>query len=296
MNRLRTKILITGLVLVVLAEIAVRLSGITDFPLYDANSQIGYIPKASQSGDFLRTNHWQFNSKNMGAAEFTPTQAMDNLLIGDSVVLGGNPYRQEDRLGPQLSKFIGQPVWPISAGSWALRNELSYLRMHPDVVSQSDRFVFVLNGGDFEQASSWSCEKTHPRSRPISAALYVFRKYVWDWGTCGQIPNEVLVPSGDWRPELQQFLASDAVQNKPVVFFLYPDKAEMTVKTALEAGVESHVTELRKACPVPVLIYSVGRDPRWKLALYKDGIHPSKDGVKVLAEIIGAPSVNTKLP
>ena len=57
------------------------------------------------------------------AGEFAPSpEAFDVLLIGDSLVLGGNKYRLEDRLGPQLSQLTGLPIWPIAAGSWSLRN------------------------------------------------------------------------------------------------------------------------------------------------------------------------------
>ncbi|MGU5731348.1 hypothetical protein ACV1DR_20970 [Aeromonas jandaei] len=131
--KLRTKIL-TGVVLgLALIEIGIRISGIIDFPLYDADNHIGYIPKPNQSGSFLRTHDWQFNSLSMGATEFRPTDKdTDTLLIGDSIVLGGNPYKQGDRLGPQLQLIHGGNVWPISAGSWALRNELVYLNLHPE--------------------------------------------------------------------------------------------------------------------------------------------------------------------
>ena len=83
-------------------ELGLRAAGAVDFPLYEANNEIGYIPKASQQGSFLRTNDWQFNSRHMGADELALGQRRATLLIGDSVVLGGNPLRQQDRLGPQL--------------------------------------------------------------------------------------------------------------------------------------------------------------------------------------------------
>ncbi len=64
-------------------------------------------------------------------------------------------------------------LWPISAGSWALRNELAYLRVNPDVVTQIDALVFVFNSGDFAEASSWKCELTHPRTKPnLAWAIY----------------------------------------------------------------------------------------------------------------------------
>lgn len=228
-------------------EAGLRLSGIADFPLYDADSVIGYIPKASQSGVFLRKNDWAFNTEHMGAVEFSPTDAIDDLLVGDSVVLGGNPYKQNDRLGPRLSKILKEPVWPISAGSWSLRNELIYLRLHPEVVQGVDRIIFVLDSGDFEEASSWSCEETHPRTYPFLVSMYVFKKYIYNWSPCGEVPRYLKVSTGNWQLELHGFISSEQVRGKPIFFILYPDKAEVLDSNKLQYDLEVHTQELISA-------------------------------------------------
>lgn len=280
-----------------LAEIAVRISGISDFPIYQADSEIGYIPAPLQSGNFLRKNHWQFNSKSMGAPEFAPSDAIDTLLIGDSVVGGGNPYKDEDRLGPQLKTILQHSAWPISAGSWGLRNELKYLKLHPEVTQAIDQFIFVLNNGDFGEASSWSCEKTHPRSHPLWATLFVFKKYLWDWEACDQIPSNLVLPKGNWKRELREFLASKQARNKPVVFVLYPDREETEGKKSL-ADLESQSTEILaqgNAVNARIAIFSVARDPRWNSTYYRDAIHPTVDGTRILAEIIANPANSAEL-
>lgn len=287
--KLRTKFL-TGTVLgLVLIEIVIRISGIMDFPLYDADNRIGYIPKPNQSGSFLRIHDWQFNSLSMGASEFKPSDAVvDTLLIGDSVVLGGNPYKQADRLGPQLQKIHGGNVWPISAGSWGLRNELIYLNLHPDVVAAADELIFVLNSGDFAEASSWACEETHPRSYPVYATAYVIKKYIYNWSACGIVPADLKVPEGDWKSELKHLLQSQLIKDKKVSFFLYPDKNEFTYDALQVEKLESHAIELVHSGATKV--YSVGRDLRWAdKQLYRDGIHPSVPGTGVLARIIYLP-------
>ena len=287
--KLRTKIL-TGVVLgLALIEIGIRISGIIDFPLYDADNHIGYIPKPNQSGSFLRTHDWQFNSLSMGATEFRPTDKdTDTLLIGDSIVLGGNPYKQGDRLGPQLQLIHGGNVWPISAGSWALRNELVYLNLHPEVVAAVDELIFVLNSGDFAEASSWACEETHPRSYPIYATAYVIKKYIYNWSTCGTIPTDLKVPEGDWKSELKHLLSSQLINDKKVSFFLYPDKNEFADDALQVERLESHAIELVNSGATKV--YNVGRDLRWTdKQLYRDGIHPSVLGTGVLARIIYSP-------
>lgn len=84
------------------AEGGVRALGQVDFALFEANAQVGYIPAANQQGSFLNKNHWQFNGLHMGAPAFAPNPLRDVLLVGDSVVYGGNAYRQLQRLGPTL--------------------------------------------------------------------------------------------------------------------------------------------------------------------------------------------------
>lgn len=277
-------------------EVLARAAGVIDFPLYEANREIGYIPKASQSGSFLRKNDWSFNAKSMGAPEFVPSAQPDLLLIGDSIVYGGNPYRQQERLGPQLQKLSGTPVWPISAGSWALRNELTYLRLNPDVVRQVDSFVFVLNKGDFDQASSWSCETSHPRSRPALAMLYLFQKYVWDWRTCGDVLDEMKVPEGDWKQELKVFLLRPEVQGKPIAFFLYPTRTEMNGHALPAERVGRYAAQIRSVVGEAAMLFDVGRDPRWSAKYYRDDYHPSPEGTAALAAIIHEPRPEARLP
>ena len=49
-------------------ELLVRSLGMVDFPLYEANALIGYIPAANQKGSFLNSHDWQFNEKHMELA------------------------------------------------------------------------------------------------------------------------------------------------------------------------------------------------------------------------------------
>lgn len=276
-------------------ELAVRASGLTDFPLYDANNQIGYIPKPSQSGSFLNKNAWEFNSLSMGAGPFIPADGINTLLVGDSIVLGGNPYRQEDRLGPVLQRESKSTIWPISAGSWSLRNELTYLKNHPEVLRKIDNFIFVLNSEDFQQASSWGCEVTHPRSYPISSAFYVFTKYVYNFNPCNGITPELAVESGDWKQEVKDFIANKDVQGKPVSFFLYPKKTEAIDALLSTSDLEVYAPYLKQENNENIRVFSVARDIRWSSNFYRDEIHPTVEGTKVLASIINSPNQNIEL-
>ena len=272
----------TTLLGLAICEITARSLGIVDFPLYSANTTLGYIPKANQNGSFRNTNNWVFNEYHMGSRPFTPSVKTDVLIIGDSIVLGGNPLKQNERLGPQLESISDFAVWPISAGSWALRNELAYLRENSSLISQVDSIVFVLNTGDLDKASSWKCELTHPRTRPTIASWYLFKKYIFDFHECDvAVSPEFAVENGDLLAETKEFLKAAGSKTH---FVIYPDKVEFADRSIWK----------QKSAPLRDFLTSAGvntitdvtDDEKWNLSLYRDGIHPNAAGNKELAEII----------
>ena len=278
------------ILILAILEIATRITLISDFPLYDANNKIGYIPKANQNGRFLWTHDWQFNEYHMGADAFKPTNNEDILLIGDSIVYGGNPLKGPERLGQNLQKKLNLAVWPISAGSWGMRNELIYLKSNLEVVKNVDTIIFVWNSGDFDKASSWSCEATHPTHEPISAFLYAFQKYVYNWDKCnGEIKPEFLVPDGDWHKKLKAFMDSPEMKNKKVKAFLYPYVNEEKDMNLLRKKLDKHINEIHQAGISNII--SVGHDSRWNTTYYRDDVHPNAKGNEVLAAIIYKPEL-----
>jgi hypothetical protein len=270
-------------VVVVLAEFGLRAFGLNDFPLYLGDSHIGYIPAANQHGSFMNKNDWTFNSIHMGAPEFAPGPQRDVLIIGDSVVYGGNPFKQEERLGPQLAHQLKDAkVWPISAGSWSIRNELIWLSDHPEVVSKVEDIVFVLNNGDpINEASSWKCEITHPRHYPVSVLLYEIRKEL-KLDNCTDIPEGLKVPDVVWQEQLQAWLASDAVKGKRIHFVLYPSKDEFAFNPSIATASTRHALE----AVGNFRIMEVARQDAWKASYFRDSIHPTAEGNVVLAQLI----------
>lgn len=265
-------------------EAGVRLAGLVDQPLFDANSTIGYIPSADQKGIFLNRNDWVINDKHMGADTFFPGDEGNVLLVGDSIVWGGNPYTREERLGTQLQSLMGSvKVWPIAAGSWGLQNEMTYLKLFPEVVDRIDTIVFVINSGDLDGPSSWGCTLTHPREKPMSAAWFIARKYVFH-SPCEGIPPDMAVKKIPPLPTLQEFLKTHP--NKRVIFVLYPDIKQTADPRLRNSQLETMKPQLA-AVGVQEIV-SVGEDPRWIAAapFYKDAIHPTPLGMSILAKII----------
>lgn len=263
-------------------ETAVRIAGLVDFPLYEANNRIGYILKPNQSGSFMNSHDWAFNEISMGTARrFAPSEKTDVLLIGDSLVLGGNPYRQEDRLGPQLETVSGDVIWPISAGSWGIQNELEYLTEHPEVVASVDRIVFLVNSGDFDKPSSWALETTHPTHPPFSALWYLIEKNVIK--PKSDVRPEMLVQVKEPYAEFQRFASN---YSKPIDMWLYPDKPELADPALLDQHFSPIISKLQSMNLSNVTLHYVKDIEGWKPEFYRDGIHPSPEGTKALAKAI----------
>jgi hypothetical protein len=272
---------LAALALCLVAEVAVRLAGVVDVPLFAVNTETGYLPAPSQSGAFMRKNAWAFNELGMGTRRaFKAGPERDILLVGDSVVYGGPHYAEAERLGPLLERALpGSRVWPLAAGSWATRNELAWLRQHPEVVKQVDDIVLVVTSGDFtNEAASWHCESNNPTHQPWSALWFLAVKKL-KLEPCDQTLPEHKVPDASWQQELQAWLSLPDIKSKRLTFILYPFKAPFE-----NQGLEANRPEREALAASGVqVVWDLAKDPAWRLDLYKDDSHPSPQGNAALA-------------
>jgi hypothetical protein len=246
------------------AEVGLRLTGVADVPLYRPDPHYGYIPAASQSGAWRNRMRWAYNSLSMGVAE--PFRPGGVLLIGDSIVNGGNQADQSQRLGPQLEGMIGKDVWPVSAKSWALLNELAWMRDNPRVVRDVERIVIVLNPEDFEEPSVWTPDPNRPEHKPVSQVFFLLDRLV-----LAPMRGEPVKPKSgrDWKAE---FAAFRRETNKPVLVVLYSGRGPDAIERAApDLGPD-------------VLI--VKQDPRWKGETFSDYLHIQPGGNALLARLI----------
>lgn len=255
-------------------ETAARLLHVADIPVYRADPVLGYIPQPSQSGVFLRKNDWFFNARSFGMREKCSVGPKSILLLGDSVVLGGVWVPQNDKLGPNIAMATGSPVCPLSAGSWSIENELRAVRISPDLLNMGT-IILVSNSGDFGEPSAWQSERTHPTNRPVSHLLYAANKKL---NPVSEATDAVVTPAAtaQWQNSLRSFLKS---YKGKFVWIIYPTKNQMRVgSTAFDQA--KAIVKNRG------VIVDISRDPRWNVSLYRDSIHPSVEGNRVLSQII----------
>lgn len=264
-----------------------RLAGVTDIPLYERTADGGYRLKPSQSGAFLHVNHWYVNDE--GFNNSTPyTPATPNvILMGDSVVYGGNHVDDADRVGTIAQKKSGTRIWVGAANGWGLVNELDFLEGHKPFVARANGIVFVLNNGDPVEDAKWPGETTYPTAPPPSAALYLLRRYVLP-----HPPEQPYAASGrnvgimeKWRGKMDALLRE---YGGPIAFILYPDEVDYR-SPGLWAANTAPLRAYAARHPDRIRLYDVGKDRRWRTTFYRDGIHPTQtDGNSALGGIVAS--------
>jgi lysophospholipase L1-like esterase len=284
-----------SLIVLFVMEIAVRATGMVSFPTYDVDPIIGYIPKPNQHGKFLQSHAWAFNDRSMGTdSPWNPLEHRNVLVIGNSIVMGGNVYDQEDKVGPLIQRTLGDAfaVWPIAAGGWTNVNETVYLQRNPDVAQSQSFFIWEVMSGGLSNINTWRSDYIWPRQQPLLASWYVFRRYVL--ARFIKLDTSELPPTGHVDPvALRNFeatiasLSSAAGLRHPGIILLYPTKAEYESAKAGQAWLPERTEIERIASSNDLILVDVSRDLNWNEALYRaDGVHPNVEGNIELAHLL----------
>jgi hypothetical protein len=292
--RIFKRIIVAVLALGIAAEILLRLVGAVDFPVYSVDDGIGYAIRPNQAGAFFRTHSWVFNDRSMGtAAMWDPTKRPNLLLIGNSIVMGGNPYQQPEKLGPLVQSELGDrvAVWPIAVGGWTEVNETVYLERNPDVASSAEFFVWIVLRGGLSQLSQWRGDYVFPRERPWSATWFVVRRYVLPRFMSFNMSE--LPPQGVSTTEnLNRFegmiatLSQATGRRVPGVLVLYPrDEDLMAARRGNEWLPERPELE-GIAAKYGMRILDLTKRVEWNSTHYRDGTHPTVEGNRLLAHIV----------
>jgi len=288
---------ISALMLVLAAEIFVRLAGITDFPVYQTDPEIKYVVAPGQHGAFLNKNEWYFNNLSMPiAADFDASRHPNVLLIGNSIVMGGNPLTQRDKLTPQLQALIGPDiaVWPAAIGGWTQVNEMAYLDRHPEVAAHADYFAWEYMAGGLSAATPWRGDAVFPTERPVFAAYYAARRFVFGRMVNLGAPSELPTTGEPDAENLARFdahvgaLAAATRRDRPGLIWFYPTAAQLAQARAGREWLPEREAIKKIAEKYHLRLVDIADDPAWTAEIYADAVHAGPKGNKILARILHA--------
>jgi hypothetical protein len=275
-------------------EIVIRQMGWVDFPIYMQDARFGYFPAAQQSGSFRNTNHWVFNDQGMGVdAAWRPTDRTDILLIGNSVVSGGNAYDQPEKLTARLQARLGGncAAWPVAAGGWATVNAVNYLQAHPDLVDKSDFFVWQFMPGQMDHASPWLGETRFPTSHPLWATGYVLRKFLTERSEAFNDPVVEQAPDAgknyDDFESMVQKLALRSQQSPRGIILAHPTVEQLRLAREGRDWLPDRQRLERLVKINDVLLVDLAMAPGWTESMYWDQVHLNPFGNAALASLLG---------
>ena len=260
------------------AEAAIRLTGLSGFPLFAAHPD-SYRMKAGQAGIFRRRNAWRYDRFGQRTDHVLDSLAGCAVLIGDSVVDGGNHVDQAETMAAQLAALTGRTVYPVGCHGWSLANELAVLRSLPDW-REAERLIFVLNTGDFDAIGSAPSPLSFPTRYPPLFLPWLIARKLYRSPAFGRLigrkPPIRFVPAVR-AAILADFAATMAEYAGPVVLLRFPKIDE-------DPSLEPFYDELLAAAgPHRSRLIELAGRPDWGSDCYLDFIHPNRRGIGVAA-------------
>lgn len=270
------KLTLILIISIVSLELTSRLLDLDNFPLYEKSDEAGYFFKKNQSGIFFGNNEWFINNYGMIAkSDYINNDEHKILLIGDSIVYGGNNTKQMNRVGMILEDITSIPVFSIAAGSWAFENELIYLNKL-NLNLNNKKIIFILNSGDFGKKSRWDCEKNHPTQKPDFLMYYLLTKYVIDYECNYQDLYQNTSPNINWQIFLKHTIQK--INLDSIYIILYPNRNELINGY----NFRDEISQLKRVNG-GIKIFNFNKISN---EMYRDPIHPNILGNKLLATYI----------
>lgn len=304
---------ISGLILLIIVELVLRIGyGLGNPPLLQADVYTGYRFQPNQSlvrfGKRIRYN--QYSQRSDPIAIPKPPSIWRLLMIGDSVLNGGNPIDQADTITELLRAMIQATQQPAevlnaSAGSWGIGNELGYLRLFGTL--DSDAVVLQIGAHDLYQPTSTSekigRDPNFPNRRPWLALQEAWSRYLWPrlplWlpfvqfqvnppevGTSHAVPLEMVAQSN--RQLLKAEIALIRQRHRPVYILFVPGFPQVYPPYA-PVPYKAEFMQLAQSLQVPVL----DLHQQWLtlpastvMTYFRDELHFTVAGNQAIAEAL----------
>lgn len=265
---------IGGIATLAATELTFRLAlGLGNPALLQADPNIGYYFQPNQEilrfGKHIRYN--QYAQRSDPITPQKPAGTLRILMIGDSVLNGGNPTDQNQTISELLKTRLqnagySAEVLNASAGSWGIGNQLSYLIEFG--IFDSDAVILQIGTHDLLQRTSTSeavgNSPYFPDHPPLLAIEEAWSRYVWpSLAATFQIspakgrfpPPAPADPQKQFEQNmalLEKMISLVRSQNKPVFVLFTSDRQDLVPQTQTPPY-KSEFFQFLKALQVPII-------------------------------------------
>jgi GDSL-like Lipase/Acylhydrolase family len=290
--------------LAVALEIGLRLVlGLGNPPLYIADREIGYLLAPNQQlrrmGNSIKVNQYSMRSENIATKKANSTRRI--LLLGDSIVNGAWWTDQQETLSALLatrlqahSRGRSIEVLNASANSWGPRNELAYLKRFG--LFDAEVLILVINTDDLFATAPTSLpvgrERNYPDQAPALALIELYQHYLAKPQPISQL-QKVKQEGGDRvganLEAIKEIKAIAEEANIKLILAMTPLLREFQGDGSrdYELKARKRLQEFTTAENIVYLDFlSILADFPQPEFLYRDHIHPSPQGNKLVSETL----------
>ncbi|MDJ1183666.1 SGNH/GDSL hydrolase family protein [Roseofilum casamattae] len=307
-NKLFWRIPVILLAAVILAECSLRFGlGLGNPALVQADVQTGYRFQPNQ-------NIWRFGKQiiyNQYSQRSEPIELEKSpdsfriLMVGDSVLNGGNPIDQSDIISEILENYLENSghraeVLNASSGSWGLGNQKGYIEKFG--LFDSDPIILQIGVHDLLQPTSTSDAVGSiyfPNRRPILAISEAWTRYLWPRvrqriplnTPRAEIPVAQLDPKAQFQENMQTFgqmVNLIRSSNRSVLVLFTPNRFDLLPTPKTPPYSEEFLTQLASE-NIPVIdAYQVWSDlpPETIASFFRDSVHLNATGNREVAALI----------
>jgi lysophospholipase L1-like esterase len=293
------------LVLVAVTELGLRVGfGLGNPVLLQADPYTGYRFQPNQRVVRFgkRISYNQFSQRSQPITLPKPPSVLRLLMVGDSVLNGGNPTDQSEtitELFQTLVQSTGQPaeVLNASAGSWGIGNQLGYLQQFG--IFDSDAVVLQIGAHDLYQPTSTSeklgRDPNFPDRRPLLAIQELWVRYLLPrlhQQFAGSMPITAISPSFDptitaLRNRQHLSAAINLVQaHRRPVFILFIPGYPQVVSPVAPTPYKAEFLQVVQSLNAPIIDMQL----RWQAlppatiaSYFRDEVHLTVAGHRVIA-------------
>jgi hypothetical protein len=303
--RKRHSLLLLALAVIAMAlETTCRLGfDLGDPPLEIFDPACGYRFKPTQTvSRFGNRVSYDANSVRGGCDDLPSRMTWKTLVVGDSVLNGGSLTDDRDTATAVLNglsyecdgRFL--QFMNLSAGSWAPPQQLGYLKAYGTL--GADAIVLVLSSHDALGPAKGS-KVPFPSEKPWTATEEVVLRYFlgqrrhlfsatasgWE-AAAAQVPSEIAAsqdPTATSSWCLKQIAVLCRQRHLPLAVVFWPTRTESRNHSwDKNAGVLFDTLDAEKV-PRIELIERIRATPNFETVVYRDDIHPTVTGQRLVA-------------